>query len=1221
MFLKTLWCKLRGKQKSKPASNDTIQAGLEQAQKEHTMIKMTRLDRTEVHGIFIKQTDQEIILKDGNDFVGVEKGEIAVIGTYNEQNAGDGESILSVIPEIPSSDQIDSIESSPEYENDSTDSWAENNPSTEEEEQPGFSEGRDIQEPINDQMYLVGKLRSCPQVDSKLPWDKSFEDYNSFATLADDISKNKWVFYYDGKSEYLTSKNVPTQVFIPPTVRASLSKNGYYLCSIAADQVYNSYPYLELIEAEYITQDLADRVSPKKGTADDVVKSSTPAGPRQRHGHISAYHVYKKDGFVLEGNMIWKFNDKSVKDPALLQNLHDGAIGQHVLFEGEDTVSEGKTYPDIKKIRAVSSGALKKQPQKYEEKKIKNNEWASDLPFLSDYAIREMEECLRKTPRINILQTIEASNDEDADKATAEKEKYLDELMAMASSEYDQFKSRKFYAPRNESRYYLAYATFSAQYKRKSPGKIREYLGAYFELQAEASIADGLPGEVVRFFSVEALRLFEDSQCDAHNKDIQSLYLLFLSYAPSLGNPEGPKTEEDIHVLVSRIKRTQAMDTLLSDLPYYSRELRPYLNGQAGFALNRILDSMGRISHSRTDNVSFGIQTLHLCQSIKPISESSLNQTYDSILDILKESKSNHLSDFEQQRYYDFLNIFSTLVDYSQKKDFSGLEMSKFKIDQTVNVFLQDYRERPTLLLAEALVPALNHLKNILDADFQKILDSTPNISVENILEMEGNVLTPRGKIELKLSVCNNSYLAPPIDSIELSLKDRPCQDNYSPCVLEANQRKEVNLVFTPSKSEIEDQAFSVNVLVSFRTRKGEKQAGPFLIPIRLDQKHSEKIPNPYLRYAGGIPIAADDNQMFFGRKELVEEICEQLSQPYSGQCYILYGQKRSGKTSVMQRIKNNLPADAFYTHFTAQGLNYDQPVLLSAFAKRLLEEVQEVAEDRSIQIPDIQSFKEQANEDPFLALKHVSSELKGQNLNWIVSVDEFTCIYTDAQEKANDFMHKWKALLQDHVFNALIIGQDTMPQFKQAFPNDFCVSHERRLTFLNEEDSMALASKPIEINGTTRYKGKSLSMVYQKTAGSPFFLQKICSETVKYLKRKGAAYITEADIDRVSYDMVHGRADCSLRREDFDALVVAGDPKLSLVPEETLWKVLTAIAIYSWNKGWCSFSELDDIPDYRKAINDLQDRDTIEVNEENVRIRVELFADWLRINNKGMIE
>ena len=146
------------------------------------------------------------------------------------------------------------------------------------------------------------------------------------------------------------------------------------------------------------------------------------------------------------------------------------------------------------------------------------------------------------------------------------------------------------------------------------------------------------------------------------------------------------------------------------------------------------------------------------------------------------------------------------------------------------------------------------------------------------------------------------------------------------------------------------------------------------------------------------------------------------------------------------------------------------------------------------------------------------------------------------------------------------------------------------------------------------------MTKIYQKTAGSPYFLQKFCSEIVKFLNARKAAIVTEADINTIADNLVHGRGDAPLRKEDFDALATAGDVKLSPVPEHVIWDVLTRIAIHSSGSSWCDIDDLNIDENYKVALEDLRNRDTVQVENGMVRIRVELFADWLRVNNRGVL-
>lgn len=1326
-----------------PASIETIQCCLENAEKDKTVLEGTRVNRTTFQGAFLRETPSEIILKCGNAFVGIKKDEIAKIAICKTSFVLPQDNTL---PDLP-----------------------------------------------NDQKSYIEVLKTIPSIDPPLD-DEIFElvtDTKSVKDLQQILRKNKWICYYDGR--YLKSENLSRSISVPKASKPSLPQTGYYLCSVYAMKG-KIPPILILSNASYITKELvsviqnehngltgntatqkeiyggqvkdnpsdSEKQSPsvlieqlrtifkrdqtyKLSVVGDAVKltgfdvsdfgysklldffvslqsdeielgqdeighptitfhwkekqpeqpssgkdeawrafiaaftktcqfnkdyqlasltfnlamngfkykdygfsrmlaclesfphdlisiSSDANGhplikvfktgdeqeeadvvteddnqqenkaPLSRRGLISAYYLSNKAGFMIESltNQTWMFHDNTIKEPELLRDLQVGVTGQTVLFCGDNTPPEGALYPSVTSVCIFDETKQRDYLTLIQEaKETQSDDKNENGVRYSPFAIQQMSEC----PYCGI------------DTVFLQGKASLEENINDVTSSLKLFRKTKEYNPKELSKYYLTLAALHFK-SDKDDVEISRCLKSYFRWMAEACLFDSsMPCEVGRLYSVEALRLFAPAQ----ESSLKLCYLLFLSYAPSLGASRGHKTSEDIHALLEKMKETSCLQPLISDLPYYKEEIPQFMP----VILNEMKDFVFFTEADILPSNRVWEMIVPLCKNVKSISNVVLSQTREALLPL-----STIFSGFDHQRYNRFMEILSAILEYSQRRFFVEKESVMFQIKYAVKEFMRDYGERPTALLSEAFVPALNHLKERVEEDYQNILNLVPELQVESIANAHGYDLSQNSTLELKLSVCNLNEVAPPIESIVLSLKDRACQESFYPGPLGGNQKqKEMSLLFEPTEKEIEDRAFSVNVMVSFQTRKGKKQAGPFPISVQLEKVHYEPIPNPYSRYEGGNPIDPTDEDMFFGRDSLVQEICEHLSQPYSGQCYVLYGQKRSGKTSVMKLIQNHLLPGAFYTCVSAQAFNYAPEKLLSTFAKHVRAKVLAVAEDTSVELQDFPS-SDYANSDPVLALKQISRSLKKQNRNWIVSVDEFTSIYSNARknaealQNAEAFMHAWKALLQDHVFNALIIGQDTMPQFKQAFPNDFCVSHNRRLTFLDEEGSIALATEPIANGEDSRYRGNALAMLYRKTAGSPYFLQKFCSEIVMHLNKNGHSVVTEADIDFISDGLVHDRLNNSLRKEDFDALVVAGDPKLSLVPNEILWKVLAVIALHSDQTEWCRFSDLEqeNIPDFKEAVKDLQNRDTIQVENDEVRIRVELFADWLRINNKGIL-
>lgn len=88
---------------------------------------------------------------------------------------------------------------------------------------------------------------------------------------------------------------------------------------------------------------------------------------------------------------------------------------------------------------------------------------------------------------------------------------------------------------------------------------------------------------------------------------------------------------------------------------------------------------------------------------------------------------------------------------------------------------------------------------------------------------------------------------------------------------------------------------------------------------IQID-KIFERISNPYAVYAEGGPVA--DKNMFYGRDEIVQVIFSYLQENKHTNT-IIYGQKRSGKSSVLWHIKDRLKFPLIPIHFSMGEIIY----------------------------------------------------------------------------------------------------------------------------------------------------------------------------------------------------------------------------------------------------------------------------------------------------------
>jgi hypothetical protein len=209
--------------------------------------------------------------------------------------------------------------------------------------------------------------------------------------------------------------------------------------------------------------------------------------------------------------------------------------------------------------------------------------------------------------------------------------------------------------------------------------------------------------------------------------------------------------------------------------------------------------------------------------------------------------------------------------------------------------------------------------------------------------------------------------------------------------------------------------------------------------------------------------------------------------------------------------------------------------------------------------------------------------------------------------------MRQWKSLLESRTFDAVLIGQDTMPRFKEAYPNEFGVTHDERISYLSAEEARALAEKPIRMSGESRYKGASLDRLISLTAGSPFYLQIFCDRLVQHLNRNRLAFITESVVGDVLAQLTTGPS--ALTLDKFDPLITAGGESVALVPKEKYLALLTSVALKPVTAR--EVAQEDEL-----LVRDLFAREVLEQDAGGrLGIRVGLFAEWLKANSVGNVQ
>lgn len=429
---------------------------------------------------------------------------------------------------------------------------------------------------------------------------------------------------------------------------------------------------------------------------------------------------------------------------------------------------------------------------------------------------------------------------------------------------------------------------------------------------------------------------------------------------------------------------------------------------------------------------------------------------------------------------------------------------------------------------------------------------------------------------------------------------------------------------------KVSDLALGVGEIViplslRYRCASGSTEETPArtLVAVLEPARKFVTVTNPYSRYSGGTPV--EEQKMFFGRRELLERIyCEVTGGPL-GQCFVLYGQKRSGKSSVLRQLSNrlrppNLPVYlSLGTIDTAKAERSFVQACIDSLYERLVHDfdMTDILEHhwpREFQVDSspIESFRRSV-----LASTRLLQARKGwRNVRPIFLIDEFTYVYEYIREGllTPAFMRQWKSLLESRTFDAVVVGQDTMPRFKDAYPNEFGVTHDERISYLSGTEARALAEDPIMMGGESRYKGAALDRLISLTAGSAFYLQIFCDRLVQHLNRNRLVFITESVVGDVLEHLITGPS--ALPGDKFDPLITAAGESVALAPKERYYALLTRVALNP------SITSQEIGPDDASLVRDLISREVLERDAgAHLHIRVGLFAEWLKANVVGNVE
>ncbi|MBD3561496.1 ATP-binding protein, partial [Planktothrix sp. FACHB-1355] len=260
-----------------------------------------------------------------------------------------------------------------------------------------------------------------------------------------------------------------------------------------------------------------------------------------------------------------------------------------------------------------------------------------------------------------------------------------------------------------------------------------------------------------------------------------------------------------------------------------------------------------------------------------------------------------------------------------------------------------------------------------------------------------------------------------------------------------------------------------------------------------------QEVDNPYII---GVPLK-EQQEIFTGRTHFGTRI-EQLILDRRRPPLLLYGQRRMGKTSLLNNLGRLLPNSIIPMFVDLQG-----PVSSASdyagFLYNIARAMTDSAKRQSaVTLPPL--TRETLKVDPFTSfdewLDNVEQTLD-QNIA-LLSFDEFEALDTAISKgrfDEQDVLGMLRHLIQHRPrFKLLLAGSHTIEEFQRwaSYLINVQVLH---ISYLKEPEARQLIERPVK-DFTLRYEPDAVERVLQLTRCHPFLVQLLCAEII-YLKNE----------------------------------------------------------------------------------------------------------------------
>jgi hypothetical protein len=310
-----------------------------------------------------------------------------------------------------------------------------------------------------------------------------------------------------------------------------------------------------------------------------------------------------------------------------------------------------------------------------------------------------------------------------------------------------------------------------------------------------------------------------------------------------------------------------------------------------------------------------------------------------------------------------------------------------------------------------------------------------------------------------------------------------------------------------------------------------------------------QEINSPYVI---GVPLTAEQ-EIFVGRTDISARI-EQLLLDQRRLPLLLYGQRRMGKTSLLNNLGRLLPSTILPLFVDLQGpatQASDQTGFLYNLARGMITSAQR---QRALALPPLS--REQLADDPFTRFDEwleQLEELLGPHTA-LLALDEFEALEIPMNQGRFDesaIMNMFRHIIQHRPrFKILLTGSHSLEEFGR-WASYLINVQIVQISYLSEAETQQLIERPVQ-DFALRYEPEASRRIFALTRGHPFLVQLLCAEVVALKNEQDPAVRRLANLADVET-----AAPAALSHGSFFFADIQRNQLDSLAPEILRWLAL----------------------------------------------------------------